>query len=78
MSTIKPGRTVSPEEHDARVKLAKAMWIVDLGDAKPKDGKEAQAAFDAVKKDWIGNAFKVKKTLLRMGYELNKIPEVRR
>jgi hypothetical protein len=68
----KTGTAVSPEEHDKRVKLAKALYFTELGDTKPKDGKEAQAAFDAVKKQMIGRAIKLQKTLSRMGYEVHK------
>ena len=66
----KTAPAVSPEEHQKRVKLAKALYFTELGDAKPKDGKEAQAAFDAVKKEMIGKAIKVNKTLDRMGYAI--------
>ena len=55
---------VSPEERDVRTKLAKAMFFVEIGDAKPTDPKAAQSAFDEVKDQWIGKAIKTKKTLL--------------
>lgn len=70
--TSRTAAAVSPEEHDARMQLAKAMFFVDLGESKPQDPLEAQAAFDAVRNEWIGNAIRVKKNLGRLGYELQK------
>jgi hypothetical protein len=67
-STTAPA--VSPEEHDKRTKLAKALYFTELGDSKPTNQKEVEAAFSLVKKDMIGKAIKVKKTLERMGYEI--------
>lgn len=69
----KTAPAVSPEEHAKRKQLAKALYFTELGDAKPTDGKEAQAAFDAVKKEMIRKAIKLNKTLARMGYEITPI-----
>ncbi|WP_139792881.1 hypothetical protein [Pseudophaeobacter leonis] len=69
----KTAPAVSVEEHGVRTKLAKALWIVSVGDNKPSDPVEAQEAFDIVKNDWMLNAIKLKKTLSRLGCEV--IPE---
>lgn len=61
---------VSIEEHDTRTKLAKALWLVSIGEDKPSDPVEAQEAFDSVKNEWMVNAIKVKKTLSRLGYQV--------
>jgi len=66
----KTASAVSSEEHAALVKLAKAMFFLELGNEKPQDGTEAQAAFDTVKKEMVGKAIKLKKTLHRLGYEI--------
>lgn len=66
----KTAPAVSVEEHDVRTKLAKALWIVSVGDNKPSDPVEAQAEFDIVRNDWMVNAIKLKKTLSRLGYQI--------
>jgi len=65
-------KTVAEDEHDARTKLAKAMFFVELGDEKPQDPYEAQAAFDAVRIEWTRKAIRVKKNLGRLGYDLTQ------
>lgn len=68
--TSDPAAAVSVEEHDARTKLAKALWVVSMGKDRPSDAVEAQKAFDSVKNDWMVNAIKLKKTLSRLGCEI--------
>lgn len=70
MGSTKTATAVSPEEIDKRVKLAKALYFTELGDATPSDAQEAQVAFDAVRNEMIGKAIKVQKTLSRLGYSI--------
>ena len=68
--TIK-STTISAEERDKRLKLARALWIIEIGDKKPKDKMEAQAAFIEVKPEMVRKAVKLDKTLKRLGYQVN-------
>ena len=68
----KVATAISPVEFDARSKLAKALWIVSLGDSRSTDPKRLQAEFDMVKNEWLGKASTLKKTLDLLGYQLTQ------
>jgi hypothetical protein len=69
MTTQDVATKVAPEEHAARVRLAKALFDVEERGNSKLLGEAAQVAFDANKKVWIGKAIKIKKSLARQGYE---------
>jgi hypothetical protein len=72
LRSMKVATAVSPDEFNARSKIAKALWIVEQGDNRPTDPEQLQSEFDSVKNEWIGKAIKVKKTLDLLGYEVKK------
>lgn len=55
--------------------VAKAMLFAELGELKPSDPDQAQAAFDDVKRAQYEKAVRLEKNLERLGYKVNPSSE---
>lgn len=60
--------TISAKERTKRLAVAKALWFLEVGDDKPKNPSDVQAAFDERRDEMVTKAIQFEVLLGRLDY----------
>lgn len=59
---------ISTKERTKRLAVAKALWFLEIGDDKPEDPSDVQAAFDNRSDEMVTKAIQFEVLLGRLDY----------